>query len=47
MNTTDFEIVIAKYYLGFTYKEISRSTDLSESAIRKRYERIKKVFLSY
>jgi len=42
LNGNDFEIVFSKYYLGFTYREIAQSMELSESAIRKRCERAKK-----
>lgn len=42
LNDTDFEIVIMRGRDGLPYSEISEKLSISESAVRKRYERARK-----
>ncbi len=45
LSELDFEIVILKYYYGYTYKEIAARVEMKESTARKRCERARKRIL--
>ena len=42
----DYEIIMLKYYYGYTYKEIADRMGTSETAARKRSERARKSILN-
>lgn len=46
ISNTDYEIIILKYYYGYTYREIATRIDLKEAAARKRCERAKKYIMN-
>jgi len=46
ITSVDYEILILKYYYGYTYKEIASRVALKEAAARKRCERAKKHILN-
>ncbi|MEX1377677.1 MAG: sigma-70 family RNA polymerase sigma factor [Eubacteriales bacterium] len=45
LSIYDAEIIILKYYYGYTYREIANRIDISEANARKRCERAKKQVL--
>ena len=45
INEIDKEILILKYYYGYTYRDIGDKINLKEANIRKRCERAKKNIL--
>lgn len=45
LNKIDFEVIILKYYYGYTYTEIAVRHNLSPAATRKRCERTRKKIL--
>lgn len=47
LNDVDFEIVTLRGYEDLAYKEISQRLELSESTVRKRYERARKKILQH
>lgn len=46
VSETDYEIIILKYYYGYTYKEIAARIDIKEATARKRCERAKRHILN-
>lgn len=46
LSSVDYEIIILKYYYGYSYKEIAKYVDIKEVTIRKRCQRAKKRILN-